>query len=307
MFEYQRLYWNHLRGEHLKVVLNIVLYVIFSSIVSIIGIGLGFAVIGGTIFSWTSAQSGPGALGIIGIILAVLYLFALIIFVLLLLGYGYYNYFFLAYEEKDSKFNHGLFAFKKGRYLKSLGLVIIISIIAFATNFALSFVGAPLNLMVDPNTLTNGDYSINFTLAIIVFAIIGGIISMLVSFLIEGITLSMWFRHLEAPMSTLGDKVATGINVVFKNFKQFLKLILSVFLIGVLLTIVIAVLIISGVAIGVATNSDAVMFFVVPIIIIVSIVIGLLGTYLIYGSYVTFYKENRARLNLDDEIEYIEA
>lgn len=307
MFEYQRLYWNHLRGEHLKVVLNIVLYVIFSSIVSIIGIGLGFAVIGGTIFSWTSAQSGPGALGIIGIILAVLYLFALIIFVLLLLGYGYYNYFFLAYEEKDSKFNHGLFAFKKGRYLKSLGLVIIISIIAFATNFALSFVGAPLNLMVDPNTLTNGDYSINFTPAIIVFAIIGGIISMLVSFLIEGITLSMWFRHLEAPMSTLGDKVATGINVVFKNFKQFLKLILSVFLIGVLLTIVIAVLIISGVAIGVATNSDAVMFFVVPIIIIVSIVIGLLGTYLIYGSYVTFYKENRARLNLDDEIEYIEA
>lgn len=307
MFEYQRLYWNHLRGEHLKVVLNIVLYVIFSSIVSIIGIGLGFTVIGGTIFSWTSAQSGPGALGIIGIILAVLYLFALIIFVLLLLGYGYYNYFFLAYEEKDSKFNHGLFAFKKGRYLKSLGLVIIISIIAFATNFALSFVGAPLNLMVDPNTLTNGDYSINFTPAIIVFAIIGGIISMLVSFLIEGITLSMWFRHLEAPMSTLGDKVATGINVVFKNFKQFLKLILSVFLIGVLLTIVIAVLIISGVAIGVATNSDAVMFFVVPIIIIVSIVIGLLGTYLIYGSYVTFYKENRARLNLDDEIEYIEA
>lgn len=161
--------------------------------------------------------------------------------------------------------------------------------------------------MVDPNTLTNGDYSINFTPAIIVFAIIGGIISMLVSFLIEGITLSMWFRHLEAPMSTLGDKVATGINVVFKNFKQFLKLILSVFLIGVLLTIVIAVLIISGVAIGVATNNDAVMFFVVPIIIIVSIVIGLLGTYLIYGSYVTFYKENRARLNLDDEIEYIEA
>lgn len=307
MFEYQRLYWNHLRGEHLKVVLNIVLYVIFSSIVSIIGIGLGFAVIGGTIFSWTSAQSGPGALGIIGIILAVLYLFALIIFVLLLLGYGYYNYFFLAYEEKESKFNHGLFAFKKGRYLKSLGLVIIISIIAFATNFALSFVGAPLNIMVDPNTLTNGDYSINFTPAIIVFAIIGAIISMLVSFLIEGITLSMWFRHLEAPLSTLGDKVATGINVVFKNFKQFLKLILSVFLIGVLLTIVIAVLIISGVAIGVATNSDAVMFFVVPIIIIVSIVIGLLGTYLIYGSYVTFYKENRARLNLDDEIEYIEA
>ncbi len=307
MFEYQRLYWNHLRGEHLKVVLNIVLYVILSSIVSIIGIGLGFTVIGGTIFSWTSAQSGPGALGIIGIILAVLYLFALIIFVLLLLGYGYYNYFFLAYEEKESKFNHGLFAFKKGRYLKSLGLVIIISIIAFATNFALSFVGAPLILMVDPNTLTNGDYSINFTPAIIVFAIIGGIISMLVSFLIEGITLSMWFRHLEAPMSTLGDKVATGINVVFKNFKQFLKLILSVFLIGVLLTIVIAVLIISGVAIGVATNSDAVMFFVVPIIIIVSIVIGLLGTYLIYGSYVTFYKENRARLNLDDEIEYIEA
>lgn len=307
MFEYQRLYWNHLRGEHLKVVLNIVLYVIFSSIVSIIGIGLGFAVIGGTIFSWTSAQSGPGALGIIGILLAVLYIIAFIVFVLLLLGYGHYNYFFLAYEEKDSKFNHGLFAFKKGRYLKSLGLVIIISIIAFATNFALSFVGAPLILMVDPNTLTNGDYSINFTPAIIVFAIIGGIISMLVSFLIEGITLSMWFRHLEAPMSTLGDKVATGINVVFKNFKQFLKLILSVFLIGVLLTIVIAVLIISGVAIGVATNSDAVMFFVVPIIIIVSIVIGLLGTYLIYGSYVTFYKENRARLNLDDEIEYIEA
>ncbi|WP_040929599.1 hypothetical protein [Nosocomiicoccus massiliensis] len=307
MFEYQRLYWNHLRGEHLKVVLNIVLYVIFSSIVSIIGIGLGFAVIGGTIFSWTSAQSGPGALGIIGIILAVLYLFALVIFVLLLLGYGYYNYFFLAYEEKESKFNHGLFAFKKERYLKSLGLVIIISIIAFATNFALSFVGVPLNLMVDPNTLTSGDYSINFTPAIIVFAIIGAIISMLVSFLIEGITLSMWFRHLEAPLSTLGDKVATGTNVVFKNFKQFLKLILSVFLIGVLLTIVIAVLIISGVAIGVATNSDAVMFFVVPIIIIVSIVIGLLGTYLIYGSYVTFYKENRARLNLDDEIEYIEA
>nr|WP_068129189.1 hypothetical protein [Nosocomiicoccus ampullae] len=46
MFEYQRLYWNHLRGEHLKVVLNIVLYVILSSIVSIIGIGLGFTVIG---------------------------------------------------------------------------------------------------------------------------------------------------------------------------------------------------------------------------------------------------------------------
>lgn len=306
MFEYQRLYWNHLRGEHLKVVLNIVLYVILSSIVSIIGIGLGFTVIGGTIFSWTSAQSGPGALGIIGIILAVLYLFALIIFVLLLLGYGYYNYFFLAYEEKDSKFNHGLFAFKKGRYLKSLGLVIIISIIAFATNFALSFVTLPL-LALDPEIMISGDVSASLTPTLIILSIIGMVVSIFVGFMIEGVTLSIWFRHLEAPMSTLGDKVATGINVVFKNFKQFLKLILSVFLIGVLLTIVIAVLIISGVAIGVATNSDAVMFFVVPIIIIVSIVIGLLGTYLIYGSYVTFYKENRARLNLDDEIEYIET
>lgn len=307
MFEYQRLYWNHLRGEHLKVVLNIVLYVILSSIVSIIGIGLGFAVIGGTIFSWTSAQSGPGALGIIGIILAVLYLFALIIFVLLLLGYGYYNYFFLAYEEKDSKFNHGLFAFKKGRYLKSLGLVIIISIIAFATNFALSFVTLPLNLALEPEIMISGDVSASFTPTLIILSIIGMVVSIFVGFMIEGVTLSIWFRHLEAPMSTLGDKLATGINVVFKNFKQFLKLVFSVFLIGLLLTIVIGVIIISGVAIGMALNNDIAMFFIVPIIIIVSIVIGLLGTYLIYGSYVTFYKENRARLNLDDEIEYIEA
>src|SRR5699024_859586 len=142
MFEYQRDYFEKLREQHLKVILNIVLFSIFLGVMFLLTGGIAAIIIAGSVS--TIDAPGYNALRMCGLIFSIIFFLLFAIFVLIPLKFSYYNYYFLAYEENISRFKHGLFPFQKGKYLKSLGLAIVLILIGFAMNIFVNIVTGPI-------------------------------------------------------------------------------------------------------------------------------------------------------------------
>ena len=241
MFEYQRDYFEKLRGQHLKVILNIVLFSIFLGVVFLLAGGIATVIIAGSVS--TIDATGSNSLSIIGVIFSIILLLLFAIFVLIPLNLSYYNYYFLAYEEKFSRFKHGLFPFQRGRYLKSLGLAIVLMLIGFATNIFVNIVTGPMFYgggfgFTDVNDFSNVTAN---SIGAILLLFIGIIVTVFLNILVQGFVANTWFRHLEKAENTFGDKISTGFNIISKNFKQFLKLVISMFLLSLILILIVGV------------------------------------------------------------------
>src|SRR5699024_29142 len=305
MFEYQRDYFEKLRGQHIKFILNLVLFSIFLGVLFLLAGGIAAIIIAGSVS--TIDATGSNALSILGVIFSIIFFLLFAIFVLIPLNFSYYNYYFLAYEENISRFKHGLFPLQKGKYLKSLGLAIVLILIGFAMNIFVNIVTGPIFYGGGFGFTDVDNCSIVAVncLGEILLLFIGLIVTEFLSILVQGCVANTCCRHLEKAQNTFGDKVSTGFNIISKNFKQFLKLVISMFLLSLILILIVGVSILLASVIIAFTNSTALSVLVGILAGLVILIASIFISYISYGGFISFYKKN---MNYPEEtVEYIEA
>src|SRR5699024_6459361 len=139
----------------------------------------------------------------------------------------------------------------------------------------------------------------------ILLLFIGIIVTVFLNILVQGFVANTWFRHLEKAQNTFGDKVSTGFNIISKNFKQFLKLVISMLLILVILILIVGVSILLTLVIIAFTNLIALSVLVDILAGLVILIASIFISYISYGGFISFYTKN---MNYPEEtVEYIEA
>ena len=310
MFQFQLDYFRNGQGFHLKtILLSIISSVIMFLLMLIPGISFLIGVI--SLISsrdFYGEPSGAGlAIFIISILIGFLLTILLYIFVLIPLSYGMLKF----YKDTDLGINprfNDLFMFlKKGNYVKTLKLTVIIGLICIAMSIAISIIvsivqlifyvifGTSMALMLESGFSENtGVMSVSYVVLMLFMILILFALYIPLYYLSIFITNTILVHIDQRSLPTL-TKFSIGWNITSKGPHNAWKLLFSN----------IIYIVVSAIIIGILTGIFAMILSFMPTAL--QIIFGILGfilyiifliamNYFIYGSIMNFYHKNKNAL-----------
>ncbi|PNZ36348.1 hypothetical protein [Mammaliicoccus vitulinus] len=310
MFQFQLDYFRNGQGFHLKtILLSIISSVIMFLLMLIPGISFLIGVI--SLISsqdYSGEPSGAGlAIFIISILIGFLLTILLYIFVLIPLSYGMLKF----YKDTDLGINprfNDLFMFlKKGNYVKTLKLTVIIGLICIAMSIAISIIvsivqlifyvifGTSMALMLESGFSENtGVMSVSYVVLMLFMILILFALYIPLYYLSIFITNTILVHIDQRSLPTL-TKFSIGWNITSKGPHNAWKLLFSN----------IIYIVVSAIIIGILTGIFAMILSFMPTAL--QIIFGILGfilyiifliamNYFIYGSIMNFYHKNKNAL-----------
>ncbi|MEB7658529.1 hypothetical protein NGB24_11880 [Mammaliicoccus vitulinus] len=310
MFQFQLDYFRNGQGFHLKtILLSIIASVIMFLLMLIPGISILIGVI--SLISSRDFFGEPSGAGIaifmLSILIGFLLTIILYIFVLVPLSYGLLKF----YKDTDLGINprfNDLFMFlKKGRYVKTLKLTVIIGLICIAMSIAVSIVvsivqlifyaifGTSMALMLESGFSENtGVMSVSYVVIMLFMILILFALYIPLYYLIIFIANTILVHIDQRSLPTL-TKFSIGWNITSKGPHNAWKLLFSN----------IIYVVVSAIIIGILAGIFAMILSFMPTAL--QIIFGILGfilyfifliamNYFIYGSIMNFYHKNKNAL-----------
>ncbi|MGK9045572.1 hypothetical protein [Mammaliicoccus vitulinus] len=310
MFKFQLDYFRNGQGFHLKtILLTIVSSVIMFLLMLIPGISFligGFSLISSQDFS--GEPSGGGlAIFMISMLIGFLLTIILYIFVLIPLSYGILKF----YKDTDLGINprfNDLFMFlKKGNYVKTLKLTVIIGLISIAMYIAIYIVvfivemiffaifGTSMALMQPSGSSESiGAMSVSFVVIMLFMILILFALFIPLYYLIIFIINTILVHIDQRSLPTL-TKFSIGWNITSKGPHNAWKLLFSNLLYVVVSYIILAILgIIVAIIVSFMPTALQIIFGILGYILYFIFLIAI--SYFMYGSVMNFYHKNKNAL-----------
>nr|WP_263314851.1 hypothetical protein [Mammaliicoccus sp. Marseille-Q6498] len=310
MFKFHLDYFKNGRGLHLKTVLFTILSSIIMAIFMLIpGI---FLIVGGVTMAMSQDIYGNPSGGgmatfficlVIGIILAVL----MYIFVLIPLAYGFLKFYKDTDLGRSPRFKDLFMFLKKGNYVKTLKLTVVMFVISVAIYIAMYVVILIIELIflgifgtsvaiLQPDSSTNFTNAMSITsiilvlfMALVIFAVLIPIYY-LVIFIVNTV-----FVHVDQSSLPTLNKFSIGWNITSKGPNSAWKLLFSNVLYFIIAYIIMAIfLIIFSLIIAVLPSALQILLGIIVYIILIIFSVGI--SYFIYGSIINFYHKNKNAL-----------
>ncbi|PTI90913.1 hypothetical protein BU075_10605 [Mammaliicoccus vitulinus] len=310
MFQFQLDYFRNGQGFHLKtILLSIIASVIMFLLMLIPGISILIGVI--SLISSRDFFGEPSGAGIaifmLSILIGFLLTIILYIFVLVPLSYGLLKF----YKDTDLGINprfNDLFMFlKKGRYVKTLKLTVIIGLICIAMSIAVSIVvsivqlifyaifGTSMALMLESGFSENtGVMSVSYVVIMLFMILILFALYIPLYYLIIFIANTILVHIDQRSLPTL-TKFSIGWNITSKGPHNAWKLLFSNIIYVVVLAIIIGILAgIFAMILSFMPTALQIIFGILGFILYIIFLIAM--NYFIYGSIMNFYHKNKNAL-----------
>ncbi|QJF25939.1 hypothetical protein [Mammaliicoccus vitulinus] len=310
MFQFQLDYFRNGQGFHLKtILLSIIASVIMFLLMLIPGISILIGVI--SLISSRDFFGEPSGAGIaifmLSILIGFLLTIILYIFVLVPLSYGLLKF----YKDTDLGINprfNDLFMFlKKGRYVKTLKLTVIIGLICIAMSIAVSIVvsivqlifyaifGTSMALMLESGFSENtGVMSVSYVVIMLFMILILFALYIPLYYLIIFIANTILVHIDQRSLPTL-TKFSIGWNITSKGPHNAWKLLFSNIIYVVVSAIIIGILAgIFAMILSFMPTALQIIFGILGFILYIIFLIAM--NYFIYGSIMNFYHKNKNAL-----------
>lgn len=310
MFQFQMDYFRNGQGFHLKtILLSIISSVIMFLLMLIPGISILIGVI--SLISSRDFYGEPSGAGVaifmLSILIGFLITIILFIFVLIPLSYGLLKF----YKDTDSGINprfNDLFIFlKKGRYVKTLKLTVMIGLISIAMSIAVSIVssivqlifyaisGTSMALMLASGFSENtGVMSVSYVVLMLFMILILFAIYIPLYYIGIFITNTILVHIDQRSLPTL-TKFSIGWNITSKGPHNAWKLLFSNIIYVVVLAIIIGILAgIFAMILSFMPTTLQIIFGILGFILYIIFLIAI--NYFIYGSIMNFYHKNKNAL-----------
>lgn len=310
MFQFQLDYFRNGQGFHLKTILLTIIASVFMFLLMLIP---GISILIGVISLISSRDffgepSGAGvAIFMLSILIGFLITIILFIFVLIPLSYGLLKF----YKDTDSGINprfNDLFMFlKKGRYVKTLKLTVMIGLICIAMSIAVSIVssivqlifyaisGTSMALMLESGfSESTGVMSVSYVVLMLFMILILFALYIPLYYLSIFITNTILVHIDQRSLPTL-TKFSIGWNITSKGPHNAWKLLFSNIIYVVVLAIIIGILAgIFAMILSFMPTPLKIIFGILGFILYFIFLIAM--NYFIYGSIMNFYHKNKNAL-----------
>lgn len=310
MFQFQLDYFRNGQGFHLKTILLTIIASVFMFLLMLIpGISILIGVI--SLISSRDFYGEPSGAGVaifmLSILIGFLLTIILYIFVLVPLSYGLLKF----YKDTDLGINprfNDLFMFlKKGRYVKTLKLTVMIGLICIAMSIAVSIVvsivqlifyaifGTSMALMLESGFSENtGVMSVSYVVIMLFMILILFALYIPLYYLIIFIANTILVHIDQRSLPTL-TKFSIGWNITSKGPHNAWKLLFSNIIYVVVSAIIIGILAgIFAMILSFMPTALQIIFGILGFILYIIFLIAM--NYFIYGSIMNFYHKNKNAL-----------
>lgn len=311
MFKFQKDFYKNGQGLHLKTILFSVLASIIMTIIMLIpgaAFLIGVITMSATQNDITGEPSGAGvATFIISMIIGLILSLVVYIFILIPMAYGMLKYYKDTDLSRTPRFKDLFMFLKKGNYVKTLKLTLIIFVLSVAIYIIIYIVvfiveiiffgifGTSMAIMQPDSSGSNvGVMSISLIILILFMIVVMLAIFIPIYYIIIFIANTI-LVHVDQRSLPTFTKLSIGWNITSKGPNSAWKLLFSNLLYFIIAYIILAV--ISIIALLIISLLPTVLQIICGVILyIISIVYLIAISYLVYGSVVNFYHKNKNAL-----------